>query len=164
MKDRLRSLSIDTTHGIVADAFHVESWAAALRPLHMDTTAVTCWFVVHEFTQSRTERAIEFFLKLHEALPTSDVIIGEIVKILPRDLAMFHQDSIMPEYLLFHSLSQQGVLRWQQFQQILQSIPYRLENEVRFDEVSLSSGRGDSCPSSFVWHLRPTKTANASHG
>ena len=163
MEDRLRSVSKDTAHGIVANAFLVESWAAAMRPF-AGTTAVTGWFVVHEFAQSSTERAIEFFQKLHKALPISDVIIGEIIRIPPHDLAMSRHDSIMPEYMLFHTLSGQGVLTWEQFQQVLRSIPYCLVKEVRLDEVPSSSVNGGSCPSSFVWHLRPTKTADESHG
>jgi hypothetical protein len=55
--------------------------------------------------------------------------------------------------LLFHALSGQGVLTWEQHRQVLREIPYTLAAEALFDEMP--DGAGGAIPSSFLWHPRP---------
>jgi hypothetical protein len=114
---------------------------------------VSLWFVLHEFTAGMVDRAVRFFKDLHAQLPGADIIVGEIVNLPPEVMAAGRGESIMPEFLLFHALSGQGVLTWEQHRQVLGDIPYTLAAEVLFDE--LPDGAGGLLPSSFVWHLLP---------
>ena len=61
--------------------------------------------------------------------------------------------SIMPEFLLFHALSGQGLLSWGTWQEVLDGIPYSLKEELRFDEVR--PAEGEPIPASFLWVLHP---------
>jgi hypothetical protein len=97
---------------------------------------------------------IEFFQELRAALPTAELILGEITALPPELLAAHCATSIMPEFLLFHELSRQGVLRWETWRDVLKKIPYRLQGEALFDLIGESEG--EATPSSFVWHLKPT--------
>jgi SAM-dependent methyltransferase len=137
-----------SVRGEVANGFEVEAWSQALSS-NTKTAVVTLWFVVHEFSDGQPERVIEFFRRLRACCPNAEVIVGEIVNVPAELLADSRDDSIMPEFLLFHSLSGQGVLSWEQHQQVLAGIPYKLVNEQRFDVV-------ESIPSSFIWHLQPS--------
>jgi hypothetical protein len=114
---------------------------------------VSLWYVVHEFTAGSVERAVRFFRDLHARLPAADLILGEIVNLPAEVMAAGHVESIMPEFLLFHALSGQGVFTWEQHRQVLHEIPYTLAAEVLFDEMP--DGAGGTLPSSFLWHLRP---------
>jgi hypothetical protein len=141
---------------IAANACDVSSWSAAVPPALRDSgrLVISMWFVGHEFSTSSTEVMVRFFQDLHRCFPVARILLGEINKIAPADLAGNHELSIMPEYLLFHELSGQGVLAWTDWQHILQQIPYRLEKECRFDEVASASG--SAIPASFLWLLAPS--------
>lgn len=137
---------------VLSDAGAVAKWTAALPP-GQTPEVISLWYVVHEFTAGRVDRAVEFFTKLHAEFPKADVIMGEIVNLPTEVLSAGHIESIMPEFLLFHALSGQGVLTWENHLQVLRQIPYTLEAELLFDE--LADGAGGTLCSSFVWHLRP---------
>jgi SAM-dependent methyltransferase len=148
LHDRFRS----AVAGVLCDGVDVAGWLRQISP-SSEPTVLALWYVVHEFTKDRVECAVDFFRSLHAHLPTAEVILGEIVNIAPEILADNHPASIMPEFLLFHALSGQGVFTWDQHLSVLAQIPYSVTSEVRFDDVTADSG--DTIPSSFIWHLRP---------
>jgi SAM-dependent methyltransferase len=137
---------------VVADGADVAGWVGAIPPGE-EPVVVSLWFVLHEFTAGMVDRAVRFFKDLHGRLPGADIIVGEIVNLPPEVMAAGRGESIMPEFLLFHALSGQGVLTWEQHRQVLGDIPYTLAAEVLFDEMP--DGAGGLLPSSFVWHLLP---------
>jgi SAM-dependent methyltransferase len=140
---------------VACDGFEVETWSKNLPEELRSSTELTIsmWFVAHEFSQGLPRRVVDFFYKLHDFFPTARVVLGEICNIPPHVLASNHESSIMPEYLLFHELSGQGVLAWEDWNQILASSPYQVQGERRFDEVKVSGGT--NIPASFVWVLAP---------
>jgi hypothetical protein len=141
---------------VVANGREVSSWSVSVPPELRDTDnlVISMWFVGHEFSAGSTDVMVRFFQDLNRTFPKARILLGEINKIAPRDLAHNRDLSIMPEYLLFHELSGQGVLAWADWQLILQQIPYRLEKECRFDDVTSASGA--TIPASFLWLLRPS--------
>jgi 2-ketoarginine methyltransferase len=141
---------------VLANGREVPSWSTSVPPAlgDSDGLVISMWFVAHEFSASSTELMVRHFNHLHQCFPNARILLGEINKIAPADLAHNRDLSIMPEYLLFHELSGQGVLAWTDWQHILEHIPYRLEKECRFDDVQSASGA--SIPASFVWLLRPS--------
>jgi hypothetical protein len=153
--DRLKILGRPAGAGIVEDACAVESVCSQL-PATLKSASpvvVSIWFVAHEFSGGKPEVVIDFFRRLKLSLPNAEVAIAEIVAIPPDLLARNHEASIMPEFLFFHELSNQGVLSWEAWQEILKEIPYRLSAERQFDLVE--GENGSTIPSSFLWHLKP---------
>jgi SAM-dependent methyltransferase len=151
MLQRIRAKA-PSVYGLVANGRDVKAWSARIPPCR-GKTVISMLYVVHEFTKGCTHEATAFFNELYTAFPKAEVLLGEIVLIRPETLSLNRCVSIMPEFLLFHALSGQGVLSWQQHRKILRSIPYQLRYEKRFDEVL--SARGHSIPSSFIWLLTP---------
>jgi len=153
--DRLKRLGRPAAAGIVEDACAVESWSSQLDGALKSASpaVVSIWFVAHEFSGGRAEIVIDFYRRLRSSLPHAEVAMGEIVAIPPEVLACNHEASIMPEFLFFHELSNQGVLSWDAWRSILMEIPYRLSAERQFDLVEC--GNGSTMPSSFLWHLKP---------
>jgi SAM-dependent methyltransferase len=137
---------------VVAGGEDVAAWCAQ-APSSPGPLLVSLWYVVHEFTGGEVSQATAFFGRLREKLPNAEVILGEIVSVPPAVLAAGHAGSIMPEFLLFHALSGQGVLTWEQHNEVLRRIPYTLVGETLFD--ALPDGAGGAVPSSFLWHLLP---------
>jgi SAM-dependent methyltransferase len=137
--------------GAVADAAAVREWAG-LIPDGGDGTVVAIWFVLHEFTGGDPEPVARFFRELHECCPKAEVIVGEVVALPPDLLAGVRDESVYPELLLFHALSGQGVLSWDQHRDWLGRVPYRAAAEERFDEAPSAGG---PIPCTVVWHLKP---------
>lgn len=154
-KDRLSS-SLDTSPiAVTANGHDIAVWSAA-APSNVRNSSrllISMWFVAHEFSQGSPERLKDFFSRLKEAFPSATVVLGEITNIPPDILKSNYDLSIMPEFLLFHSLSGQGVLSWATWRGILAAIPYILKNERTFDLVTAPDG--GRIPASFVWQLVP---------
>ena len=152
---RLETFGRKDVVGIVKSGVNVDDWIALLpEALKAGSPLVlSMWFVVHEFSGGDAKIVIDFFHEIRSALPKADIILGEINALSPELLAEHHESSIMPELLLFHNLSRQGVLKWEIWHQVLNEIPYTLIGERQFDLVGEAGEQ--AIPSSFVWHLRP---------
>ena len=84
------------------------------------------------------------------------IVIGEVVRQSNESLSKQSSESLMPEYLFFHEVSGQGILSWDEYQQILINVPYDLVFERLFDEIFDEEGK--KVPSSFVWCLMAKRT------
>ena len=62
-------------------------------------------------------------------------MIGEITRFNHSTLSKNKSQSIMPEFLFFHELSGQGILRYEDFNYILKRIPYKIKNNISFDYI-----------------------------
>jgi SAM-dependent methyltransferase len=142
-------------HGIVANGFDVERWALSL-PASPGRMLVSAWFVLHEFSHGQQGRAVNFLRKLYKYCAGAHVLVGELVSVPDIALAADRANSIMPEFLLFHALSGQGVLTWEQHLQVRSEIPYEVVAERHFDVVPVSTAA--NVPSSFIWYLQPRST------
>lgn len=140
---------------IQTDALYVPSWARSVEKHHEEAgghVVISMWYLVHEISRHDVTLVAEFFQNIRKTCPDAHLIVGEIVNIPPGILARNRHGSIMPEFLLFHDISGQGVLTWKQFQELLEMIPYTLEHEAKFDMVQTSEGES---PTGIVWHLAP---------
>jgi SAM-dependent methyltransferase len=153
--DRLKNIGVELEATIAENAVCVELWAGRLPPTIREAhpLVVSMWFVAHEFSGGEPATVVHFFRKLHQHLPRAEIIIGEIVRIPSEHLAKEFKASIVPEFLLFHKMSGQGVLSWPEWRDVLSKIPYKVASESLFDLVKESET--GFLPSSFVWHLKP---------
>jgi SAM-dependent methyltransferase len=139
-------------HIVEADASRVQTWSGQL-PWYHEAGLFSMWFLLHEFSQGVPETVIKFLRELNSRYPSAELVIGELVRLPEQALANNKTDSIMPEFLLFHELSGQGVLSWGEWQDIRHQIPFRVTTEYLIDEVLTAEGM--SVPSSFIWHVKP---------
>jgi SAM-dependent methyltransferase len=139
-------------HLVEADASKVQIWSQQM-PWHDEAGLFSCWFVLHEFSQHDPEIILEFLRQVNSRYPLAELVIGELVRLPHPILASNKAESIMPEFLLFHELSGQGVLSWTEWQKVRKAMPFHVVAEHHIDNVLVAAGR--SAPSSFIWHLRP---------
>jgi hypothetical protein len=140
---------------VLTDAMNVELWAGEMADrirLVEGDAAISMWYLVHEISRKSVDRVVDFFGRIHSVCPRAHIIVGEIVNIDTSILSEKRHGSIMPEFLLFHDISGQGVLNWGQYQTILERIPYRLQADARFDLIETDHGE---VPTGFIWHLCP---------
>lgn len=137
---------------ITADATDVAAWGDAI-PGDGTGAVVAVWFVLHEFAGGAAGPVVRFLRELHARRPRAAVLIGEIVVPPAAAVAAVHAESVVPEVLLFHALSGQGPLTWEEHHAWLAAVPYRLAAEDRYDDIPTPTG---PVPSTFVWHLDPT--------
>jgi hypothetical protein len=138
-------------HSAVADGADVALWSQAV-PVSSKRVIISAWFVLHEFCGGSVENALEFLFKTKQYFPTAEIVIGEVVKATPETLSQQHGRSVLPEFQLFHALSGQGLLSWDQLCEVRTDVPYRLVGERLID--SIPSPHGD-IPANVIWHLLP---------
>lgn len=81
------------------------------------------------------------------------MLLGEVVKLPTASLAAHYAETVQPEYQLFHALSGQGLLDWEQLGAVRAAIPYEVVYEKEWDPLPLP--QGGEAPSHVLWHLRP---------
>jgi len=141
---------------LCSDAADTTDWGQKLKQIvRSRRLAISMWFLIHEISQKDPGRIIAFLKNVHHLFPEACLIICEIVRHESEVLAKHCKKSLMPEYLFFHDVSNQGVLSWTEYHQILQSIPYQIECERLFDAIY--GDKGGAIPSSFIWHLVPKR-------
>jgi hypothetical protein len=139
---------------ICANAARIDQWGPPLKSFAgSGRVVIAMWFLLHEISEYHSERVIELITNIHQNFPEASLLIVEIVRQESALLSEHRSHSIMPEYLFFHDISNQGVLSWNEFHEILNKIPYNLKFERVFDQIE--NGQGDFEPSSFVWGLTP---------
>jgi SAM-dependent methyltransferase len=137
---------------VEVDACRVQVWSERL-PWYREAGLFSLWFVLHEFSQHAPEIVLEFLREVRARYPAAELIIGELVRVPEEALTGNSAESIMPEFLLFHELSNQGVLSWTEWQGIGAEMPFKIIAERHFDNIL--AGDGGAIPSSFIWHLAP---------
>jgi SAM-dependent methyltransferase len=138
--------------GVVADGAEVEIWSKHV-PRDGQRVVVSGWFVLHEFCHGSVEKAREFLLAVRKRLPNAEIVIGEVVRAHPTTLAQQYSRSALPEFQLFHALSGQGLLTWDQFRELRADMPYYIKCERLIDSVQTNAG---SVPTNLIWHLLPS--------
>ncbi len=138
---------------VCSDALDVDTWSAPV--LEMAATGnilLSMWFLLHEISRNKLDNIVDFLNHVHRNFPHAPLIIGEVVRQDYDILAKNSAASIMPEYLFFHEMSGQGILSWQEYQQLLKRIPYELIFSELFDDITDEATKN---PSAFVWCLKP---------
>ena len=120
-----------------SDAFKVKNWSKELNKLKSQDKKkilITMWYVVHEISNNDKYKIINFFKEIKKNCPNANILIGEIIKVDNETLSENRDISILPEFLFFHEISGQGVLKIDDFNYI-KKIPYSLSNSYEFDYV-----------------------------
>jgi SAM-dependent methyltransferase len=142
-----------------SDAYNSSKWIKWLNSKYKDINRkkilITFWFIIHEISKNNPNRIINFFKEIHKHMPNAHIVAGELVK--PDYTAMVGNkyNSIMPEYMLFHNLSGQGVLNHKELLHVLKNIPYKLTKNKNFDIIK---NKKLSTPSAVAWLLEPKKS------
>lgn len=139
---------------LCCDGDDVESWSAQVpKDKDKKSVAISMWFFLQEISKSDPQKIITFLRKVQEHFPSSPVIIGEMVRQSEEILVKNNHRSLIPEYLFFHEMSNQGVLSWDEYEIIIEQTGYQISMQKLFDEVQDVSGK--NIPSTFVWCLVP---------
>ncbi len=139
---------------LVCDASNVKKWSKEINKIKIKSGSkilISAWYILHEISNHKKNNIIKFFRNIKKYIPNSIVLIGEIMKIDNKTLAANKSTSIMPEFLFFHELSGQGVLKYEDYNTILKKIPFKLIKNIKFDNLKLNK---KSVPSAFVWLLK----------
>ena len=149
-------------NGIVSDVLDVQKWSQPVKLLadqnylKEDKIVLCFWYLLHEISHHDPENVVNLLQQINSVFPSAKILIGEIINIPQDVLSKNKYSSIMPEFTLFHDLSGQGLLSWDQYQYILSKIPFELQEEEILDMVTLKDG--SKSPSAFVWLLSPVST------
>jgi len=143
---------------ILSDGREVSRWLGEGMDAHKSkktkSLVITMWYLIHEISQKKSAEVVDFLNEIYAIAPRAEIVIGEITSVSADILAFNKNESIMPEFLFFHGISGQGVLTWEEYQNILSRVPYTLKAEKLFDMMAYGE---KSIPSGFIWQLTPKK-------
>ena len=110
------------------------------------------WFIVHEISKKDVFKIINFLKEINKKIPNAKIMMGEIVEPDEKILENNILNTIMPEYILFHQMSGQGIFSFDELKFILSQIPYNCSKKVEVDNIKYKNKEN---PSGIVWLLEP---------
>ncbi len=138
------------------DGSDINAWSkVVLEHANPNSVAFAMWFFIQEISKNDPDFIIDLLNQLRKIFPNAPIVIGEMVKQSEQILVKNNHRSLLPEYLFFHEMSNQGVLTWQDYKKILSETGYQVALEKLYDEVVGDDGQ--SIPSTFIWCLTPEK-------
>ena len=135
------------------DGLNVSVWSKYVKKtFNTDNKKIliSMWYFIHEISQKKNYKVINFLNKILKLFPKSEIIIGEILNIEPNILFGGKDISIMPEFTFFHEISGQTILSKKDYEKIEKSIKFKTQKKIYFDYIDKSKAH----PSAFVWHLK----------
>ena len=135
------------------DASKIAKWEKKIRNYTKGKkTVFFFWFLLHEISNNKKSVIINFLKDVKKKFPNSKIVICELTKQSKEIFEINSEKTLMPEYLLFHDFSGQGVLSFLDYKDILSQTGYSLKKEWLFDK-NQGKSEGQSEPSTFVWIL-----------
>lgn len=141
-------------HTFACNGGDVPVWSKKVQALAgHESLVISMWFLLHEISKRDPDRVAAFLTDVHRLFPLTPIVVCELVRQRTEALAQNRQTLVMPEYLLFHDISGQGVLSWSEYQTILKLLPYDLVMQRTFDDIGSEVDALE--PATFVWVLAP---------
>ena len=135
------------------DASKITNWEKKINKFTKGKkTVFFFWFLLHEISKNKKSVIINFLKKVRKKFHGSKIVICELTKQSDDVFKSNSEKTLMPEYLLFHDFSGQGVLSFFDYKDILNQTGFSLKKEWLFDKNNGGIDK-ESEPSTFVWIL-----------
>ena len=135
------------------DASKVSKWSPKIKKMIKNKRAIIFfWFLLHEISENKSSVIVNYLKKIKQNFPNSTIVICELTRQSINIFKKNSEQSLMPEYLLFHDFSNQGILSFFDYKEILRKTGYKIKKEWLFDQNSASESEKAE-PSTFVWVL-----------
>jgi 2-polyprenyl-3-methyl-5-hydroxy-6-metoxy-1,4-benzoquinol methylase len=113
-----------------------------LNKIKLDKNSViSLWFLLHEISNNSEKMVVSYLKKIRTNFPETPILIGEISKFDDKIVSEQKSASIMPEFMLFHELSRQGLLSENQYLSIFEKSSYKLKKIIRTDNLKVKNKR-----------------------
>lgn len=142
LKFQNRSKNIFRVNG--ANILEIKNKAKLSKYTIDQNSIISLWFLLHEISQNRPSVIIEYLKKMRKNFPKTPLLIGEISKMDNETVKSQKEVSIMPEFMLFHELSSQGLLSENQYLNIFQKSSYNLKKIYRTDNFKFDRFKSSS--------------------
>lgn len=140
---------------ICDDGANIKNWGKKVKKfLNNEKIVITMWFLIHEISNSEKIKIQNFLKNIYSSFPKAQLIICELVNLPTKALNENKDFSVIPEYLFFHDLSNQGVMSWNDLRDIFRKSPYKVSRHYTFDEINFEKR---IIPSTVVSILEPKK-------
>ena len=121
---------------IQCDGANVKYWSKKAKIfLKNENIVISLWFLIHEISNNSESKIIKFLNNIKKQFPGATIIICELVNIPYEVLSNNKESTFIPEYLLFHQLSSQGVLSIEKLNLIIKKSNYKVIEKINFDEM-----------------------------
>jgi len=115
-------------------------------------SVISLWFLLHEISDNSPKIIENYLRKIRKNFPETPLIIGEISRLNDKTLKSHNSISIMPEFMLFHTLSGQGLLSEKQYMDIFKNSSYKLKKIIRTDRIKMNNTTSSS---NFICLIEP---------
>ena len=148
-----KNKSSNKIHIFQEDASKFLKWEKQIRKFtHNKKTVFFFWFLLHEISGNKKSIIVKYLKSIKKKFPNSLIVICELTRQSDEIFKINSEKSLMPEYLLFHDFSGQGVLSFADYKAILSETGYSIKKEWLFDTAQGNIEKNTE-PSTFIWVL-----------
>ena len=131
---------------IKEDAKKIEKWSKKIiKFTDNQEILISMWFLIQEISSNSKSTIINFLNKLKKNFPKAKIILCELVKADAVTYSLNKDFTFMPEYMLFHDLSGQGVFGYRDLENIIKKSNFKIEKRIIFDELKANEKSIPSC-------------------
>ena len=124
-----------------------------LKKIELDKNSViSLWFLLHEISNDSPKEIESYLKQIRKNFPKTPILIGEISKLDDKIIKAHKSASIMPEFMLFHELSGQGLLTEKQYMTIFKKSSYKIKKMIKTDNLKIKKVIGNS---NFICLIEP---------
>ena len=131
---------------IKEDAKKIEKWSKKIiKFADNEEILISMWFLIQEISSNSKSTIINVLNKLKKNFPKAKIILCELVKADAVTYSLNKDFTFMPEYMLFHDLSGQGVFSYRDLENIVKKSNFKIEKRIIFDELKANEKSIPSC-------------------
>lgn len=140
---------------ICEDIFKIKKWSNKIPKTQFKDENKLCinfMFTLHENNFDEDGKVIDFLNNLNYTYPKAKLIITEVFNFPPKVLSKSSAQSILPEFIFFHQLSNQKLFYYNQLKKIFKKSNYFVSEEINYSQIKTS---GYNSPTYSTFLLKP---------
>jgi hypothetical protein len=140
---------------ICEDIFKIRKWSKKIDKNKFkkeDEIFINFMFTLHENNFINDEQVKNFLNNLNLNYPKANLIITEVFDFPSNILSNINDQSILPEFILFHKLSNQRLFYYDQLKKIIKKSNYFIHDQINYSQIKKN---GYNSPTYSTFHLKP---------
>lgn len=142
---------------ICDDIFKINQWSKRLKKNNFnidDKLLINFMFTLHEHDFNNNDKIKNFLNDIRSRFPKANILITEVFDIPSKKFSKIVDNSVLPEFILFHKFSRQKLFFYKQLKQIIKESNYYISTELTYSKMRVGNFTSPTYATIF---LKPKK-------
>jgi ubiquinone/menaquinone biosynthesis C-methylase UbiE len=127
---------------ICDDIFKINQWSKKLKENNFnidDKLLINFMFTLHEHYFDSNDKIKNFLNNIRSRFPKANILITEVFEIPSKKFSKIADNSILPEFILFHKFSRQKLFLYKQLKKIIKESNFYVSTEFTYSKMRVGN-------------------------